>query len=127
MVKGKKHVRHFQGVPYVDNGAEATVTLADGTEMPVPVKTISNTVPPGCKKIGQYEIEYEALGPDAYGTPLRGNRTTACRVVEIGIFVVGNVVSLDCRVALACLIGCWNRSFHRNLVYLLCVQYMNRY
>ena len=87
-IKGKKHVRHFQGVTYDDNGAEATVTLADGSTMSIPVKTISNTVPPGCETIGQYEIEYEALGPDAYGTPLKGNRTTARRIVEIGIYLL---------------------------------------
>ena len=62
-VNGEEHVRHFQEIPYVDIGAEATVTLADGTVMPVPVEMISNTVPPGCETLGQYEIEYVAFGP----------------------------------------------------------------
>ena len=52
--------------------------------MPVPVKTISNTVPPGCETIGQYEIEYEAFGPDPDGMLAGGNRVTARRIVEIG-------------------------------------------
>ena len=83
-IKGEERVRHFQGVPYADIGTEATVTLAGGTTLRVPVKIISNAVPPGCETIGVYEIEYEALGPDPYGTPLEGERATARRVVEIG-------------------------------------------
>ena len=86
-IKGGDHVRHFQGVPYVDIGAEATVTLADGTVMPVPVKTISNTVPAGCETIGQYEIEYEAYGPGPDGTPDGGKRAKAQRIVEIGRYL----------------------------------------
>ena len=90
-MKGEEYVRHFQGVPYVDIGAEATVTLADGTVMPVPVKTISNTVPAGCETIGLYEIEYEAFGPgckccgcQTKASPPDGARVTAKRIVEIG-------------------------------------------
>ena len=83
-IKGEKHLRHFQEVPYVDIGAEATVTLADGTVMPVDVKSISNTVPAGCETLGQYEIEYEAVGPGPDGTPSTGKRATARRIVEIG-------------------------------------------
>ena len=90
-IKGEEHVRHFQGVPYVDTGAEATATLADGTAMPVPVKTISNTVPAGCETIGLYEIEYEAFGPSckcsgcqAKASPPIGKRVTARRSVSIG-------------------------------------------
>ena len=83
-LKGGEHVRHFQRVPFADTGAEAVVTLADGTVMPVPVKTISNTVPLGCETLGQYEIEYEAFGPGPTGTPSAGKRATARRIVEIG-------------------------------------------
>ena len=93
-INSEEHTRHFQGVPYVDVGAEATVTLADGTVMPVPVKTISNTVPPGCETLGQYEIEYEAFGPgcnccgcQAKASPPLGKRVTATRTVEIGLYL----------------------------------------
>ena len=90
-VKGEEHVSHFQEVPYFDIGAEATVPYADGTKMPVPVKTILNTVPPGCETLGQYEIEYEAFGPgckccgcQAKASPPLGTRKTARRMVTIG-------------------------------------------
>ena len=97
-IKGEEYVRHFQGVPYVDNGAEATMALADGTEMPVPVKTISNAVPADCETVGLYEIKYEAFGPDPYGTPLGGKRKTARRLVDIGksSFRNCNVAGFDC-------------------------------
>ena len=83
-LKGDELTQHLQGVPYVDIGAEATVTLADGTVMPVDVKSISNTVPAGCETLGQYEIEYEAVGPGPNGPNSRGKRVTARRIVEIG-------------------------------------------
>ena len=86
-IKGDEYVRHFQGVPYVDIGAEATLTLANGTVMPIPVKTIANALPPSCETLGLYEIEYEAIGPDLYATPLRGKRATALRIVEIGKYL----------------------------------------
>ena len=86
-MKGEEYVRHFQGVPYVDIGAKATVTLADGTVIPIPMKTISNTVPAGCETIGQYEIEYEAFAPGPDGTPAGGKRATARRIVEIGRYL----------------------------------------
>ena len=57
-IKGGDHVRHFQGVPYVDVGAEVTVTLADETTKIVQMETISTTVPAGCETLGQYEIQY---------------------------------------------------------------------
>ena len=87
VLKGKEHVRHFQGIPYVDIGAKATATLAGGTVIPIPMKTISNTVPPGCETIGQYEIEYEAYGPGPDGTPDGGKRAKARRIVEIGRYL----------------------------------------
>ena len=83
-INGEEHVRHFQGVPYVDAGAEATVTMTNGTLIPANVKAISNTVPPGCETLGLYEIEYEAFGPGPNGPSSRGNRASARRIVEIG-------------------------------------------
>ena len=98
-------MRHFQGVPYVDIGVEAMVTLADGTVVHVPVKIISNTVPPGCETIGVYEIKYEALGPGPNGPSSLGKRATARRVVEIGKYSCGVFLLLGC------LIGYWNKIF----------------
>ena len=90
-VKGEEQVDHFQGVPFFDIGAEATVPYEDGTAMPVPVYTKVNTVPPGCETLGQYEIEYEAFAPgcDCCGcqtkdSPPNGTRVAARRIVEIG-------------------------------------------
>ena len=93
-LNGGDHVRHFQGFPYVDIGAEATVTLADGSTMPVPVKVVLNPLPPHCETIGLYEIEYEAFSPGPDGTPSGGKRATAQRIVEIGRYSL--VISLLC-------------------------------
>ena len=97
IVEGEKFVGQFQGVPYVDAGAKAEVKLADGTVMPLPVKTVSNTVPPECETLGVYEIEYEAFGPSctccgckAKATPPHGMRVAAKRCVEIGRFMLAN-------------------------------------
>ena len=90
-INGEENVSHFRGVPYFDIGAKATVPYADGTAMPVPVKTILNTVPAGCETVGLYEIEYEAFGPSckcsgcqAKASPPLGKRVTARRSVAIG-------------------------------------------
>ena len=104
-LKGEERVRHFQGVPYADVGAEATVTLAGGTTLRVPVKIISNTVPADCETIGVYEIEYEALGPGPNGPSSLGTRVTARRVVEIGKYSFGVFLLLGY------LIGYWNKYF----------------
>ena len=94
-LKGGDHVRHFQGVPYVDTGVKASVTLEDGASKTVPFKTLSNTVPPGCETLAQYEIVYEAIGPgcNCCGCQTKaslpdGARATAKRIVEIGQFML---------------------------------------
>ena len=116
-INGEEHVRHFQGFPYVDAGAEAKVTMANGALVPVHVKTISNTVPPGCETLGQYEIEYEAFGPDPNGTPSSGKRATAQRIVEIGKYLlVISFIMHFLKVVLGLLTGYRNISLHGNLV-----------
>ena len=93
-VKGGEHVRNFQGVPYNDIGADATVTFPDGISQVVPVATVSNTVPPGCDTVGQYEVEYEAFAPgckccgcEALASVPAGKHVRATRIVEIGLHV----------------------------------------
>ena len=89
-IKGEEHVHHFQGIPYLDIGAEATILLADGTATNLVVVAMS-TVPSGCDTLGEYEVEYEAFGPGCECCGCRaqtpaplGKRVTARRIVEIG-------------------------------------------
>ena len=110
-VKGGQHVCHFQGVPYNDVGADATVTFADGTSKPERVETVPNSVPSGFEKPGKYEVKYEAFasgckccgctkrasssGPwGTYDTMWRilelqrSKCARATRVVEIGSYIL---------------------------------------
>ena len=62
-IVGKELVYHQIDVPYIDPGASAKRLLADGTYRDVPVTTVSNTVPAVCDNLGEYEVQYEAVGP----------------------------------------------------------------
>ena len=94
-VKGGKHVRHHQGLPYTDKGADLTLAFTDGTSKPEHVEAVPNTVPSGFEAPGQYEVEYEAFAPgckccgcEALASASPRKRVRAIRIVEIGLYVL---------------------------------------
>ena len=62
-IEGGDVVYHEKSIPFHDPGATAQVLLPGHTYMDVPVTTVSNTVPAVCDTLGDYEVQYEAVGP----------------------------------------------------------------
>ena len=94
-ITGGDVIYHEKGFPFHDPGATAQVFLPEThSEHPYKkaiMKTVRSTVPAVCDTLGEYEVQYEAVGP--YGLYM----IKATRKVIIGQCTYENhLVALDC-------------------------------